>query len=45
MNDPKMSYFAEEIADDGFKRDLAELTFADARNLVKSKGGYMQTLI
>jgi len=47
MNDPKMPYFAEEIvcgrnlcgiyfADDGFKRDFAELIFADARNLVKS---------
>jgi len=32
MNDPKMSYFAELIfADDGFKRDFAELIFSDTR--------------
>jgi len=35
MNDQKMSY----IADDDFKRDFAELIFADARNLGKSKFG------
>jgi len=40
MNDPKMPYFEGLIfADDGFKRDFAELIFADARNLVKSKFG------
>jgi len=32
MNDPKMPYFTELIfAGDGFKRDFAELVFADAR--------------
>jgi len=40
MNDPKIPYFAELIcADDGFKRDFAELIFADAKNLVKLKLG------
>jgi len=40
MNDPKMPYFAELIfADNGFKRDFAELIFADPRNLVRSKFG------
>jgi len=40
MNGSKMTYFAELIfADDGFKRDFAELNFADAKSLVKSKFG------
>jgi len=38
MNDPKMPHFADLIfADDCFKRDFAELIFADARSLIKSK--------
>jgi len=35
INDLKMSYFAELIfANDGFKRDFAELLFADAEYLI-----------
>jgi len=35
MNELKMPYFAN----DGFKRDFAELIFTDASSLVKSKFG------